>query len=104
MSPRKGKKGLGQRATPSGLSPGAESAVMTLQEVADYPHCHYVTVYGLIRATGLPAFRLSGNWRFLKSEVEKWIAAGGGKPSETAPAKTHGGRRGPKPKPKTTRR
>ncbi len=82
-----------------------ESEVMTLQEVADYLHCHYVTVLtDLIRATGLPAFRLSGNWRFLKSEVEKWIAAGGGKPSGTAPAKTHGGRRGPKPKPKTTRR
>ncbi len=100
MSPRKGKKDIGRGPIPSGLSPGAESEVMTLQEVADYLHCHYVTARQLAQRREIPGFRLGGGWRFLKSDVDQWIAkGGGGKPSGSAP-----GRRGRKPKPKTTRR
>jgi len=98
MSPRKGKKGLGRRTTPSALSPGAESAVMTLQEVADYLNCHYGTAYRLARQGVMPSFKLGGNWRVLKSEIDEWIKAGGGKPSGSAPAKTDGGRRKRKPR------
>jgi excisionase family DNA binding protein len=66
-------------------------------------HCHYSTIYRLVERRQIPGFRLgvSGEWRFLKSEVDKWIAAGGGNPARSAPAKTHGGRRGPKPKPRS---
>ena len=80
MSPRKGKKTIGRGPISSGLSPGAESKVMTLQEVADYLHCHYATVYKLAREGEIPGFRLTlgGSWRFLKSEVDQWIAKGGG--------------------------
>jgi len=101
MSPRKGKKGIGWRPTPSALSPGAESVVMTLREVAEYLHCHYATANRLARQRKIPSFKLGGGWRFLKSEVERWIATGGGRPDGSAPAKTDGGRRGPKPKPKS---
>jgi len=83
-----------------------ESAVMTLQEVADYLHCHYSTAWRLVRNGDIPSFRLGrlgGSWRFLKSDVDQWIAAGGGKPSGSAPAKTDGRRRGRKPKQKTTK-
>ncbi len=83
-----------------------ESAVMTLREVADYLQCHYTTAYFLARRGDIPSFRLSrhgGGWRFLKSEIDKWIAAGGGRPSGSAPPKTDGSRRGRKPKPKTTK-
>ncbi len=105
MSPRIRKR-VGRRPTPSALSPGAESAVMTLQEVADYLNCDYSTAHRLTRRGDIPSFRLgplAGNWRFLKSDVDRWIAKGGGKPSGSSPAKTDGSRRGRKPKPKTTK-
>jgi len=55
-----------------------ESAVMTLQEVADYLNCHYGTAYRLARQGEIPCFKLAGHWRFLKSDVDRWIAKGGG--------------------------
>jgi excisionase family DNA binding protein len=79
MSPRKGKKVGGRRATPSSLKPGAESAVMTLQDVADYLHCHTSTVYRLLKEREVPGFKMGRGWRFLKSDVDKWIAKGGGR-------------------------
>jgi len=74
---------------------------MTLQEIADYMHCSYATAYRLAHEGVIPSFKLGGGWRFLKSEVERWIATGGGRPDGSAPAKTDGGRRGPNPKPKS---
>jgi excisionase family DNA binding protein len=56
------------------LSPGDQSKVMTIAEVADYLNCHYGTVYRLVRGGELPAFRLGGSWRFLRSDLEQWIA------------------------------
>jgi excisionase family DNA binding protein len=100
MNPRK-RQGMGRRPAASSLSPGAELRVMTLRDVAYYLHCHYTTVYRLCRQREIPGFRLGGEWRFLKSEIDEWIAKGGGRPSGRAPAKTDGGRRGRKPKPKT---
>jgi excisionase family DNA binding protein len=98
MSPRKEKKGIGRGPIPSGLSPGAESEVMTLQEVAEYLHCAYSTVYKLIRQRQIPSFAQGGGWRFLKSEIDQWIAEGGGRPPPKAPVvKTGNGRRGRKP-------
>lgn len=80
MSPRKGRKGPGRRATPSALRPGAESDVMTLRQVAQYLNCSYVTAHKLVQRGGIPGFRFGGSssWRVLKSEVDKWIAKGGG--------------------------
>jgi excisionase family DNA binding protein len=54
-----------------------ESAVLTLHEVADYLHCSYATVYRLARGGDIPGFRPAGpggDWRFLRSDVDKWIA------------------------------
>jgi excisionase family DNA binding protein len=97
MSPRKGQKGIGRRATPSALSP-PESNVMPPRDLAEYLHCHYSSVYRLTRQGIIPSFKLGGGWRFLKSEIDQWIAKGGGeKPSESSPAKTEGGRHGRKP-------
>jgi excisionase family DNA binding protein len=47
--------------------------VMTLHEVASYLRCHESTVYRLTKRGELPAFRLGAEWRFLKSNVDKWI-------------------------------
>ncbi len=63
--------------TPADLD---ESAVMTIRQVAEYLHCHDMTIYKLIRRHGLPGFRLGKDWRFLRSEIDTWIAKGGGGP------------------------
>ena len=78
MSPRKVQQNIGRRATPSALSPGAESDVMTIRDLAEYLHCHYNTAFRLARQGAIPSFRLGGNWRFLRSQVDEWIAKGGG--------------------------
>jgi excisionase family DNA binding protein len=101
MSPRKVQQNIGRRATPSALSPGAESDVMTIRDLAEYLHCHYNTAFGLARQGAIPSFRLGGNWRLLRSQVDEWIATGGGgKPSGSPPAKTAVGRPGRKPRPR----
>ena len=66
MNPRK-RQSMGRRARPSGLSLGAESNVMTVQDLAEYLHCHYSTVYSLIRQREIPGFELGG--RLAVSEV-----------------------------------
>ena len=69
--------------------------VMTLQAVAAFFNCHPSTVYRLVKAGKLPAFRLSGggsrgDWRFLRSQLHEWMAGKHGQ----------GGRRDHKPKDK----
>ena len=51
-----------------------DSDIMTLREVADYLHCHFITVYRLIKTEGLRAFRLGSDWRFRRADLEMWIA------------------------------
>jgi excisionase family DNA binding protein len=97
------KQTVVRRPGASGLSPDAELRVMTLRDVADYLHCHYSTVYRLCQQQGIPGFRLGGDWRFLKSQIDEWIAKGGGRLYGRPPAKTSNGRRKRKAMSKTTR-
>jgi excisionase family DNA binding protein len=60
---------------PAGLD---EPVALTLRDVSRYLHCHYMTVYHLVRAGALPAFRLGSDFRVWRADLEKWIAAGGG--------------------------
>jgi excisionase family DNA binding protein len=64
-----------RKAIPPVLTPGDQTKVMTIAEVAEYLNCHYGTVYRLVRGGELPAFRLGGSWRFLRSDLEQWIAS-----------------------------
>lgn len=106
MSPVRVRKGGGR---PRGKKPTPpvdvdESAVMTLQGVADYLHCHYSTAWRLVSHGDIPSFRLGGlgSWRFLKSDVDKWIAKGGGqRPSEELAVKPEGGAPKRKPRPRS---
>jgi excisionase family DNA binding protein len=79
--------------------------VMTLQDVADYLHCHYTSAHRLARRGDIPSFRLGGlggSWRFLKSEIDQWIAKGGGRqPSEEPAVKPEGGAHKRKPRPRS---
>jgi excisionase family DNA binding protein len=78
-----------------------DRAVMTFHQVAEYLDCSYATVLLLVMRYGLLTFRLGGagdGWRVRPSDLEKWIAKGGGQPYGGAPAKSDG--RGRKPKPR----
>lgn len=65
----------------------ARAEMMTVQEVAEYLDCHPYTVHRLLRQHEIPGFRLGGDWRLRRSDIDKWIAAGGGKLSGSAPVK-----------------
>jgi len=47
---------------------------MAVREVAEFLGCSKFTVYGLIKHGEFPGFRLGGNWRFRRSDIDKWIA------------------------------
>jgi excisionase family DNA binding protein len=51
----------------------AESEVMTVPEVATYLRCHASTIYRLVKGGDLQAFRLGSDWRFFRSDINKWI-------------------------------
>jgi excisionase family DNA binding protein len=77
-----------------------DSQVMTLRDISDYLHCSYSTAHRLARQGKFPCFRLGGGWRVLKSELNKWIAKGGGRQTSEEPAVKRGGARGCKPRPR----
>jgi excisionase family DNA binding protein len=85
-------------STPTRSTQVDESKMMTLAEVAKYLHCHYSTAFRLVHSGGLPGFTLGSDWRFLRSEVDKWIAQRQVTPAEKATAKPD--RRGRKRKSK----
>ena len=58
---------------PEPESAAPDSDIMTMQEVADYLHCHYTTIHRLLRQRAIPAFRLGSDWRLRRSDVDKWI-------------------------------
>jgi excisionase family DNA binding protein len=62
-----------------------ESAVMTLRQVADYLHCHMDALYKLAQDGEIPCFKLGGNWRVLKSDIDLWVANGGAPPRSYRP-------------------
>src|SRR4029450_1543940 len=68
-------KGVGR---PRGTPPADvdEFEVMTLREVAEYLDCHKTTVYKLPHQGKIPCLKLGGEWRFLKADVDKWVAKG----------------------------
>ncbi len=49
------------------------SEVITIGEAAAYLNCHTTTLYRLAKSGEVPAFRLGGSWRFLRSATNKWI-------------------------------
>jgi excisionase family DNA binding protein len=48
--------------------------IMTVSTLAAYLQCHQSTVYRLLKEGRLPAFKLGSDWRFRRSEIERWIA------------------------------
>jgi excisionase family DNA binding protein len=48
--------------------------IMTVRDVAAYLNCHYSTVYRLLRSGAIPGFRLGGDWRFRREDLDRWIS------------------------------
>jgi excisionase family DNA binding protein len=69
-----------EKATPLAWSDTSE--IMTTREVANYLNCHYSTIFRLVRDGVLPVFRLGGDYRFLRSEINRWIVERQVSPSE----------------------
>ena len=63
------------------------SDVMSLREVSDYLGCSKGIVYRLVKHGEFPAFRLGGNWRFRRSDIDKWIAQQRASQAEEMPSK-----------------
>ena len=46
----------------------------TVRDAAQYLNCHTSTLYRLLKAGELPSFRLGGDYRLFRSEIDRWIA------------------------------
>jgi len=44
----------------------------TAEEIAKYLKLHPYTIRRLAREKKIPAFRVGGQWRFRKDEIDKW--------------------------------
>jgi repressor LexA len=52
------------------------SDIMTLQEIANYLKVNKQTIYRMLNAKQIPAFRVRSEWRFQKSAIDEWIKKG----------------------------
>jgi excisionase family DNA binding protein len=51
------------------------SPVMTVAEVSSYLRIHRSTLYQLIRAAGMPFFRMGSDYRFNRHAIDEWRRA-----------------------------
>jgi excisionase family DNA binding protein len=52
--------------------------VLTVAELAVVLHCHKSTVYRMLRAHQLPAFKIGSEWRFHRDSIAEWLNRQGG--------------------------
>lgn len=50
-----------------------ENDIMTIEEVSELLKLKLKTAYNVAGKGGLPGFKVGGQWRFRRSELEKWI-------------------------------
>ena len=51
----------------------ANNKIMTIREIANYLKVTKRTVYQLASVKKTPSFRVGGNWRFLRSDIDERI-------------------------------
>ena len=47
--------------------------IFTLDDVATFLKVGKRTIYRLVAAKKIPAFKVGGTWRFSRSDIENWI-------------------------------
>jgi excisionase family DNA binding protein len=45
---------------------------MNVKELSDYLRVHPSTIYRLLKAGQLPAFRIGSDWRFILEDIDCW--------------------------------
>ncbi len=50
--------------------------LLTVNELATFLHVHPTTIYRLLKAHKLPAFRVGSDWRFNMETINKWMREG----------------------------
>lgn len=48
--------------------------IMTIREVAEYLRLNEKTTYRYAAEGQIPGFKIGGNWRFRRADIEGWIA------------------------------
>ena len=48
--------------------------ILTIKEVANYLKVTERTIYRLSQAKKSPSFKVGGMWRFLRKDIDAWIA------------------------------
>lgn len=52
----------------------ADFEILTLPQVASFLKVTERTIYRLVAASKIPAFKVGGTWRFSTADIQKWIA------------------------------
>jgi len=47
--------------------------IMTVKQIAEYLQMDEHTVYRLARSGEIPSIKISGQWRFMKELIDRWI-------------------------------
>jgi excisionase family DNA binding protein len=55
----------------------ADNDVMTVGELTHYLRIHRTTLYRLLKAQKIPAFRIGSDWRFNRGQIDRWRLAQG---------------------------
>jgi excisionase family DNA binding protein len=50
-----------------------QEQVMTIQDVAEHLKVGTKTIYSLVQRGRLPGFKVGGQWRFRRSDIEQWV-------------------------------
>jgi len=65
--------------------------VLTIREVAEFLKVNEKTVYSLAQQRRIPGFKVGGQWRFRREDLDAWIAAQTGETTaEAQPAAAAG--------------
>jgi len=50
-----------------------QEQVMTIQDVAEHLKVGTKTIYSLVQRGRLPGFKVGGQWRFRRKDIEQWV-------------------------------
>ena len=50
------------------------ASALKIKDVAEVLNVNQRTVYRLVQRGDLPAFKVAGTWRFLRDDVDAWVA------------------------------